>query len=85
MDLLVAAGRLLAKLIAGKVKDLKTVFLVQLVQILQLVILRRKSAACCGVHYKQHLTFVAAHRYIAAVLSLDVEVVNVNINTSYFI
>ena len=58
IDLLVAAGDLLRKLIAGEVQNFQTVFLVQLIDVLQLVVLGCETAAGGGVHNQQYLTLV---------------------------
>ena len=57
--LLDAAWCLLAELVAREVKDFQTVGMVFLVQCLQFVILRCESAPGGGVHYQQHIAFVA--------------------------
>jgi len=74
--LLIAAGSLLAELVAGEVKYLKSFVMEFLIDVLKLVVLRCKSAACCGVDDEEHLSLVIRESRLAAVLCLYLEIVN---------
>ena len=76
MDALVCARGLLAELVAGEVENLKALGVILLVELLQLVVLRRKSALCCCIDNQQHFIGVLLQGYVLAFSVLDSEVVN---------
>ena len=76
VDLLIAAGGLVRKLVAGEIQDFQAVLLMQLVKVLELIILGRETAAGGCVHDQQHLAIVIRQGDLAAVLRRDVVIIN---------
>ena len=64
IDLIHAACRLIAELVARKVEDLEPLIAVLLVQRLQSLILGRETAVGRGVDDQQHLAAIVRHRDI---------------------
>ena len=58
VDLLIAAGCLLSKLIAGKIENFKTFILIFIVKGLKLIVLRCKSTAGRCIYDKQYLATI---------------------------
>ena len=78
VDLLVGAGGLIGKLVAGEVQDLQTVVLVGVVDLLQLLVLGGEAAAGGGVDDQQDLALVVGQRHILSLAGLDGEIINVH-------
>ena len=68
-DLLVGSRRLMFKLVAREIQNLKSLWTVLLVNALQLIVLRRKSAFGRRVDYQNNFSFILAH---AAHISSDI-------------
>ena len=52
------AGCLLTELVAREIQNLKSLLIILLVNLLQVLVLRRESATGGGVYNQQHLSFV---------------------------
>ncbi len=78
MDLFVAAGCLLAELVAGKIQDLQTVCLTCIVQILQGIVLGREAASRGGVDDQQCFACILRQGDIRTVLRLYAKLVSIH-------
>ena len=85
MDLLIAAGRLPAKLVAGEIQNLQPLIPVRFVKLLQRFVLRREAAAGGGVDNQQYLALVISQRNAAAILCLYGKIVDAHIISSFYI
>ena len=57
MDFVIASGRLIRKLIAGKIEDFQTFVMILLIKRLQSLVLRSEAAARGGVYDEDNLSF----------------------------
>ena len=64
VDALVGTGSLLTKLIAGKIEYLKALGMILLVELLQFLILRSKTAFGCRIHNEQNLIGLLLQRHL---------------------
>ena len=76
MYLLVAAGSLLAELVAGEVENGETVGMMFFIKLLQLFILRGETALGGGVYDENHFVGVLFQRYGAAFSVFDREIID---------
>ena len=60
MYLLVSAGSLACKLVAGDVYDLQSFIMIFPLHFLKLFVVRCKSAACGGIYYDHDLALIIA-------------------------
>ena len=76
LDFLNGARGLLAKLVAGEIKNLQAFGLVLLVQLFELFVLRGESATGSSVYNQQHLAFVLRQRYLFAGIVGNLEIIH---------
>ena len=75
-DLLIATRFLVRELVTGESEDDETLVFVFLVQSLQTVVLRRKTALGSGINDKDHLSFVICEVHLFASVVKDFEIIN---------
>ena len=76
MNLILAAGSLIGKLVAGEVQDFQTLILQILVHGFQGLIMGRKAAASGGIDDQQHLALVFGQADILALPVFHSEIVD---------
>ena len=75
-NLLVGAWLLMGELVAGKAHNGQSPILILLVQGLQAIVLRGKTALGCGVHNEENLAFELCEVKIGALVIQGLEVIN---------
>ena len=76
INLLIAAGCLLAELVAGKIQNLETCIMVCVVDLLQLSILRCETASGSGVDNQKNLSLIFGKRNLSAILCFYLKIID---------